>query len=276
VIITDGKQGELFDDVSYLTISRYGTTVAYRAKQNGKWFVVVNDKKGPVFDSIEDGPTLSEDGSKAAYAAYESWSGALLPGREFGLANAAYQASPGAQRKILMIGDKRQELDLATVIYGLTFNPDGSKVAYKARKNGKYCVMNDGVRGPDYDMISALAFAPDGGKLAYTAYQSGKWFVVVGDARGPSFDDVYSPYFSPDSSRIAYVAKQADKRVMIVSQIDKMWPGAGYNAGSECDVVYAPIFSVDGSAVAYGAVQGKQILWKAMKADNDSQRLFDK
>ena len=72
VVVTDGKQGEMFDDVSYPNISRYGETVAYRAKQNDKWFVVVNDKKGPSFGSIEDGPAVSEDGSKVAYVAYES------------------------------------------------------------------------------------------------------------------------------------------------------------------------------------------------------------
>ena len=276
LIVADGKQGELFDDVTYLTVSRYGTTVAYRAKQNGKWCVVVNGKKGPFFDSIEDGPVVSEDGSKVAYAGYESLTSSLSPQREYGLANIAYQSAAASPRKILMIGDKRQDLDSAATIYGLVFSPDASKVAYKVRKNNKYYVMNGESRSPEYDLITALTFAPDSSRVAYVAYQSGKGFVVVGDARGPSFDDAYSPYFSPDSSRIAYVARQADKRVMVVSRVDKLSPGFGNNVGPECDIVYPPIFSIDGSAVAYGAVQGKQVFWKVARADDDSQFLIDK
>lgn len=269
VVITDGKQGELFDEVSYLTISRYGTAVAYRAKQNGKWYVVVNGQKSQGFDSIEDGPVLSEDGNKVAYVAYEKWTSSLSPRHEPQLATIAYQEATGGYRKLLMIGDKRQELDYATTIYGLLLSPDASKVAYKVRKNGKYHVIDGERRSPDYDLITALTFAPDGSRIAYIAYQGGKAFIVTGDTRGPSFDDVYSPYFSPDSSRIAYVAKQADKRVMVVSRVENMSQGFGNIVGPECDIIYAPIFSIDGSRVAYGAIQGKQIFWKVMEADTD-------
>jgi len=274
VVVTDGKQGETFEDVSYPSISRYGKTVAYRAKQNGKWFVVVNDKKGPVFDSIEDGPAVSEDGSKVAYVAYESSVSLLSPQREYGLQNASYQSTKSAARKVLMIGDKRQELDYATTIYGLLFNPEGSKVAYKVRKYNKYYVMDGDRKGPEYDLITSLVFTPDGSRVAYNAYKSGKAFLVVGDTSGPQFDEVYSPSFSPDSSQVAFVAKKADKRVMIASDIRYLT--YFYQTGPECDVIYAPLFSIDGSSVAYGAVQGQSIMWKVMNLNEVSQFRVDK
>lgn len=274
VAVTNGKQGEMFDDISFPTISRYGTTVAYRAKQNGKWFVVVNDNKGPGFTSIEDGPALSEDGSKVAYVAYESLFGTLSPQNEYGLANASYQGSVSTFRKFLIVGDKRQELDYATTIYGLLFNPEGSKVAYKVRKNNKYYVMDGDRKGPEYDLITALVFTPDGSHVAYAAYQSGKAFIVVADVNGPAFDEVYSPSFSPDSRHVAFVAKKADKRMMVVGDIRYLT--YFYQTGPEYDVVYFPLFSIDGSSVAYGAVQGQDIMWKVMSVNEVSHFHVDK
>ena len=274
VIITDGKQGEMFDDIATIRISRYGTTVAYQAKQNGKWFVVVNDKKGPNFDSIEDGPAVSDDGSKVAYVAYESSFSISAPQREYGLANVSYQGAPPAMRKVLMIGDKRQELDYATTIYGLLFNPEGSRVAYKVRKYNKYYVMDGDRKGPEYDLITSLVFTPDGSRVAYDAYQSGKAFLVIGDMSSPPFDEVYSPSFSPDGRQVAFVVKKADKRMMIVA--DSSRPTYIYEIGPECDVIYAPLFSIDGSSVAYGAVQGQSIMWKVMNLNGVSQYYVDK
>ena len=274
VIITDGKQGEMFDDIAAIRISRYGTTVAYQAKQKGKWFVVVNDKKGPNFDSIEDGPAVSDDGSKVAYVAYESSLSLLSPRHEYGLRNASYQSATSPMRKVLMIGDKRQELDYATTIYGLLFNPEGSRVAYKVRKYNKYYVMDGDKKGPEYDLITSLVFTPDGSRVAYDAYQSGKAFVVVGDTNGPPFDEVYSPSFSPDSSQMAFVAKKADKRVMVAGDIRYLT--YSYQTGPECDVIYPPLFSIDGSSVAYGAVQGQSVMWKVMSLNEVSQFHVDK
>ncbi|MGA9773345.1 MAG: zinc ribbon domain-containing protein [Blastocatellia bacterium] len=274
VAVTDGKQGEMFDDISFPVNSRYGTTVAYRARQNGKWFVVVNDKKGPAFDSIEDGPAVSEDGGKIAYVAYESPLSRLSPERDDGLANIAYQSATSAMRKILMIGDKRQELDYSTTIYGLLFNPEGSRVAYKVRKYNKYYVMDGDKKGPEYDLITALVFTPDGSRVAYAAYQSGKGFIVVGDTNGPAFDEVYPPSFSPDGSQIAFVAKKADKRMMIIGDVSHLT--YSYQTGPECDVVYFPLFSIDGSSVAYGAVQGQSIMWKVMSVNDVSPFSVDK
>lgn len=274
LIVTDGKPGEMFDDVSYVNISRYGATVAYRAKQNGKWFVVVNDKKGPNFDSIEDGPAVSEDGSKVAYVAYEGLFGISAPRREYGLVNAAYQSATSPPHKVLMIGDEKQNLDYATVSYGLLFNPEGYRVAYKVRKNNKYYVMDGDKKGPEYDLITSLVFTPDGSRVAYAAYQNGKAFLVVGDITGPPFDDVYPPSFSPDSSQVAFVARKADKRVMIVSDIKSLT--YFYQTGPECEVIYPPLFSIDGSSVAYGAVEGQSIMWKTMSLNEVSQFHVDK
>lgn len=250
-VVTDGKQGETFDDVGYPNISRYGTTVVYQAKQNGKWVVVVNDNKGPTFDSIEDGPTVSEDGSKVAYVAYEN-----------------------PLSKVLMIEDKKQALELATTIYGLRFSPDGSKVAYKVRKNNKYYVMDGDRKGPEYDLITSLVFAPDGSLVAYVAYQTGKWFLVVGDVNGPPFDGVDSPVFSPDSSQVAFVAKRADKRVMVAGNVKFLTYFS--RIGPECEIIYPPLFSIDGSSVAYGAVEGQSIMWKTMDVNDASKFHVDK
>src|SRR5438477_9491845 len=53
-----------------IVFSPDGKTVSYILAKGGKSFVVVGDKKGEEFDSIEFGPQLSADGKTVAYLAF--------------------------------------------------------------------------------------------------------------------------------------------------------------------------------------------------------------
>ena len=70
------------------------------------------------------------------------------------------------------------------------FSPDGKRVAYSARKGGRWFVVVDGQAGPEYDGIMAgtPVFSPDGKRLAYVPEKGGKWLVVVDGQEGPTYD----------------------------------------------------------------------------------------
>ena len=50
----------------------------------------------------------------------------------------------------------------------LTVTPDSRRVAYVARRGGKWLVVVDGVEGKEYDAIGAPLFSPDGQRVAYS------------------------------------------------------------------------------------------------------------
>jgi hypothetical protein len=81
VVVSD-RRGERFDHIGLDLIVRDDGTVAYPAEANGTWRWVVNGKKGDAFDAVS-GPVFSPDGKKLAYGARVGrkvfWKVMLLP-----------------------------------------------------------------------------------------------------------------------------------------------------------------------------------------------------
>jgi Tol biopolymer transport system component len=92
-------------------------------------------------------------------------------------------------------------------------SPDGSLLAFAARKGDKHHVVLNGIIGPPYDMVVAPQFSPDGSRLIYRVRQEGKRFVVVADTMAktleeqPRYDLVWQPVFASDGKSIAYAVK---------------------------------------------------------------------
>jgi Tol biopolymer transport system component len=171
-VLINGNRGPLFDEIqrSSLVFSPDGSKVAYFAKQGKKWLAVVNDRKGPEFDTVLF-PVFSPDGSKLAYVANQKDNLVVMVNNESGPAFEGICSPP-------------------------VFSPDGSKVAYivrefrKKKKDGSttgkdfrrlyfftyFVVVND-KRGPEFDDIGpsyATIFNSDGSKLAYPAIEGSK------------------------------------------------------------------------------------------------------
>ena len=134
-----------------------GKRVAYVARKDEKWLVVLDGRPGPEYDEIMEGlPVFSPDGKRVAYAAMkdEKWL-LVLDGR----------AEPGVRR--IMAGTP-------------VFSPDGKRARLRRQERGKWFVVLDGQPGPEYDGIMAgtPVFSPDGKRCAYGAKTL---------ASGPSF-----------------------------------------------------------------------------------------
>ena len=86
---------------------------------------------------------------------------------------------------------------------------DGKHIAYATNGGG---IVVDGHAGPSGPLLGGLTFSPDGKRLAYMAggiadqRHDRQWVVVDGES-GPKYVQVLNPLFSSDSKRVAYAAK---------------------------------------------------------------------
>lgn len=128
---------------------------------------------------------------------------------------------------------------------GFVFSPDGTRVAYRARKGKKWVVVLDGKEGKEYESISRPMFCPKSKRLAYFAFDGRSRSAVVDGREGKKFPPVRwdGPFFSPDGRRLAYEASLTwDHRQVVVVDGE---------VGKAYDYVHAICFSPDGKHVAY-------------------------
>jgi hypothetical protein len=88
-------------------------------------------------------------------------------------------------------------------------NKRGRGFAYIAKvKDGLHVVHNSKV-GKSYSEIdsSTLTLSPNGQRVAYCAKSDGKWFIVVDKHEYGPFDDKGPPVFSPDNRHISFEAQ---------------------------------------------------------------------
>jgi WD40-like Beta Propeller Repeat len=128
----------------------------------------------------------------------------------------------------------------------LVSSPDGGRVAYVVRRDGRELVVTDGEAGPAYDRVGSardggFAFSADSGHVAYTAERGGKWFVVVDGVEGPSWDAVRSLAVAA-GGRTAYAARRGASWQLVVDRREHSLPTGGAR-----DLV----FSADGARLAY-------------------------
>lgn len=88
---------------------------------------------------------------------------------------------------------------------------DGAHHAFVAEVEGdRSRVVVDGKEGPLYDKVVGPRFSPDGARLVYRARRDGKRFVVVADTTGkvlrehPPCEAVFDFRFSPDGKSVGY------------------------------------------------------------------------
>src|SRR5213076_2949153 len=113
-VVSNGKSGDSYDDISDLRMSQDGGTVAYLAFQDRRGFVVVNGRKGELFPSVRS-LSLSPNGSTVKYVARTEGNTCRL-----------------------VVGDRKgEEFDEIEESGGL-FSPDGKMVAYRASRGDKY------------------------------------------------------------------------------------------------------------------------------------------
>ena len=73
----------------------------------------------------------------------------------------------------------------------------------------------------EYDGIikSGLEFSPNGERVAFAAKRDGKWVINVNGAEWNAHDGIVAMRFSPDSKHLAYVIGSAGQQVVAVDGV---------------------------------------------------------
>jgi hypothetical protein len=261
-LVIDGSEGESFDRIvrGSVVFSPDSSRVAYAAERQGKFLVVVDGKEGRLFDDIYN-PVFSLDGRHVAYVGGKVGSRSVVVDDE--IVSAKYPDigggtgvvfSPDGQRLAyavlaapgteFVVIDGREDQPYAN-IGKLCFSPDGRRVVYTAWRAGKAFAVIDGMPGKPYDAIGypTQPFSPDSRRIAYLAVRDGKQLVVADGQEEGDYEAVPWLGFSSDSRRVAYRAQHGQKEFAVVD---------GHRA-KPYDLIFAPTFSPDSRRVAYFA-----------------------
>jgi hypothetical protein len=89
----------------------------------------------------------------------------------------------------------------------LAFSPDGRRLAYAGRRDGKWYAVIDGAEGIGYESVGRPAFSGDGSRAGHVGRREGKDVVVLDGKEAAVHDAVHpnSLTFSFDGGRVGYV-----------------------------------------------------------------------
>lgn len=115
-------------------------------------------------------------------------------------------------------------------VESLSFDPDGRRVAYPARRGDRWMLVVDGVPGRPWDGIGEVRFSPDGRRVAYGALEGTRWQVVCDGRVGPVADAVLagSLTFTLDGRHLAHViARGEEHRVVMDGRLGPAYRAIG-------------------------------------------------
>lgn len=183
--------GPPWENVFGLAFGPDGAALTYRAIRDGKSYVTLNDSMaiqppgGVVSQEIEPGgKALGAIIHNASGVRFQRFFGAPVP-----------------------------EAPVFDEVEGLVYSADGRCHAYVARSGEGWSLVVNGKAGPIFDRSVTPQFSPDGKRVVYRARQDGKRFVVVADTEGktvrqhPAYEQVFPVQFTADGKSVAYGVK---------------------------------------------------------------------
>jgi hypothetical protein len=258
---------------------------AFVARQNGKLFVVINNKKGPDFDEIRtifQSPDLNTIGYVAEESKAASRKTFLVLGNK---------TIPLPQGESIDLGETNHLLSAGlSLLSPPVFSPDGKKVAYisfREDKKKEAVAILEGdwgdpapvtiKYGPEFDWVWQPTLSPDGTTLAYAAGEAKKrsrlctacpvqgMFIVIGDKKGPEFERVRFPVFNAAGTVVAYQASllgHGDPNTREIAVVGDKKRGAQNVLGQIVGFAWVgiPVFSPDGATISYPVLQSADFL----------------
>ncbi len=144
--------------------------------------------------------------------------------------------------------------------YPVIFSPDGTRVAYVAKRRGKMVMVVDGVESPEYEWVTDPVFSARGNRLAYHAKRRGRWVAFVDGVEQP--ENTGALIFSPDGQHVAYVTSD-DRKIFVV--LDGV-------PGKQFEAVQYLAFTSDSDHLIYQARNGRK--WRVVR-DNEEGKQYD-
>jgi len=179
-------------------------------------FVVVDGVEGKGYDGIGRGLAFSPDSKRIAYITKRGNKWAVV------VDGLPRPTVTGARQNMAPTRVEGRGYD-GILDGSLVFSPDSTRVAYAAKRGGRWVVVVNRREGRGYDGILAgrePIFSPDSKRVAYAAKQGRKFVVVADGLAGAGYDAVGPLVFSPDSRRLAYVAERDGKGLVVVDGLE--------------------------------------------------------
>jgi hypothetical protein len=256
IMVTDGKEGKAYLEMSRALFSPDSTKLAYAATPLvegapaaapapaaaapggpatrpvvSRSLIVINDQEQPKsFERIESNSLVfSPDSKRFAFIAASK---DVAPDKLFFVVDG--QASPGYE---------------SVRVGSFIFSPDSKRHSYQVVDQNRPIVVIDGREGRAYDEVAAAQFSPDSEKLVYVARRGNQFYVVTNNNEGMGYDGV-SPnvVFSPDGKRMAYPASRERKQFVVLDGVE----GNDFTGLVPQNLA----FSTDGKYLAYEAIRG--------------------
>jgi hypothetical protein len=200
-IVSGGKEGKRYD-AEFLGWVKEGAQVrksagaqepvlAYVVAQNGKAWVVDNERAGTKYDDV-------------------GWLG-FAPGT-----NRLYYAAR-AHGKWFVVKDGYPLRERYDDITYLGFSPDGRRMAFVgASRDKQFCVV-DGNRGPSWDEVLLPQFSPDSRRVGYLARRNDKWSAVVNGRASKACDGVSWLTWNRTSTDFAYRTRTGNRYGLVIN-----------------------------------------------------------
>lgn len=240
-----------------------------------KWHVVVNDKPGSAYDSVQSlevnanhfaylaGDLVVADG--VASAPHPSAHDLVLAtdGRTASFGRLKPSVNSANTVEPMYVGDKQIATDwypfnvpndngtaVGTVdIKKITFSPDGKRFAYtKKSSTGGVAAVIDGKPELEYGSIDYLQYSPDSKRYAYVGHKGVLSFVVIDGQEMPAQNSVKHLTFSADSSRFGYEAFKDGQFTVVVDGKES----PKFRELKDRSLIFSP----DGKRYAYAACLG--------------------
>ncbi len=212
LVVTDGKEGKLYDFVTGVTYTPDGAHLLYLAFDRLRWrtFLVRDGEEVASYEQLSDGDIrFGPDGKRMYFR--------LRPlGEEKG-------------QEAVVVDGRAFSYDN---ILDVEFSPDGRRFVLKGQRGRGWVMVVDGVESEVYEpdgergelvwsRDGRLAFSKDGGRMAYVGRKGGKDFVVLdGSASGTRYDSIANLAFTPDGRHVVYTARRAAKSLVVVDGVE--------------------------------------------------------
>lgn len=229
VLIVDGEvkakvEGNLDHMLAFSPDSRRLLYGVLKADQS--CYVVVDDRQGPVYQSIGAPvipPALKVDPTLAALFSPDSKRVAYLAKKDsrFLIVVDGIEGKVRFDRVVNAFGVDRagtiQPQSLQSS--GLMFSPDSNRVSFVAasRDDSKQFVIVDDTKHQEYLGVTKPSFSPDSKHIAYAAIaENGKSMLVIVDGtERESFDHVVVPPVYKEDGTLEFIALKADKLLKV-------------------------------------------------------------
>ena len=276
LVVVDGQEGPVYDRVwlgfadgapggpRFSPDSRH---LVYQAQRGGRWSVVIDGQEGPWWDAVDGLTYTGTDTGRLVFVARNDgvWravvDGEELPGRPVLLKRIASSADGrhlayvvgSKPMTVLVDGQPGPQLD-QVLEPGPVLSPNGERVAYTARHQGRAVVVVDDRIQPsdDGDVVApGPVFSADSRRVGWTAERGRQRVVVVDGAAGAAFDEVApgSPVFAPAGPRVAWAGRRAGHAFAVIDGRE-----LGPFEAIRGNVVFAP----DGAHTAFLAHRGRR------------------